>query len=101
MEKKKILFATGTNSPLASGRMASMRTRMAGLFNEDIRFTPIIQTSPIGITSPDFSNCIGVAYTTLPVEKIKEEFKKIEAECGDSSDKRRENIVEMDIDILE
>lgn len=101
MEKKKILFATGTNSPSASGRMASMRTRMAGLFNEDIRFTPIIQTSPIGITSPDFSNCIGVAYTTLPVEKIKEEFKKIEAECGDSSDKRRENIVEMDIDILE
>ncbi|RRD02189.1 2-amino-4-hydroxy-6-hydroxymethyldihydropteridine diphosphokinase [Prevotella sp. OH937_COT-195] len=101
MKKKKILFATGTNSPSACDKVAIMRMRISELFKNNIRFTPIIKTTPIGIVSQDFSNCVGIAYTDLPFEKINEEFKKIEFECGDTYDKRRKNLVEMDIDILE
>lgn len=101
MEKKKILFATGTNSPLALDRVIWMKARIFGLFGDDIRFTFIVQTDPIGIDSPKFTNCVGIAYTTLPLQEIKDIFKEIERECEDTEEKRKNNLIEMDIDILE
>lgn len=101
MEKKKILFAIGTNSPLASDRVIWMKARVFGLFGDDIRFTFLVETGPIGIVSPKFTNCVGIAFTTLPLEEIKAIFKEIEKECEDTKEKRRNNLIEMDIDILE
>jgi len=101
MEKKKILFAIGTNSPLASDRVIWMKARVFELFGDDVRFTFLVETDPIGIVSPKFTNCVGIAFTTLPLEKIKAIFKEIEKECEDTKEKRRNNLIEMDIDILE
>lgn len=101
MEKKKILFAIGTNSPLASDRVIWMKARVFGLFGDDVRFTFLVETNPIGIVSPKFTNCVGIAFTTLPLEEIKAIFKEIEKECEDTKEKRRNNLIEMDIDILE
>ncbi len=101
MEKKKILFAIGTNSPLASDRVIWMKARVFGLFGDDVRFTFLVETDPIGIVSPKFTNCVGIAFTTLPLEEIKAIFKEIEKECEDTKEKRRNNLIEMDIDILE
>ncbi len=101
MEKKKILFAIGTNSPLASDRVIWMKARVFGLFGDDVRFTFLVETDPIGIVSPKFTNCVGIAFTTLPLEEIKTIFKEIEKECEDTKEKRRNNLIEMDIDILE
>ena len=101
MEKKKLLFATGTNSYLSDDRIILMKSRIFGLFKDNIRFTTLTKTDPIGMESPEFTNCVGIAYTTLPLAIIKDEFKGIEQECGDTAEKRLENIVEMDIDILE
>ena len=71
MKKKKILFAIGTNSPLAKDRVIWMKARIFGLFGDDIRFTFLVETDPIGIVSPKFTNCVGIAFTTLPLERIK------------------------------
>ncbi len=101
MEKKKILFATGTNSPLACDRVIWMKARVFELFGDDVRFTFLVETDPIGIVSPKFTNCVGIAFTTLPLEEIKAIFKEIEKECEDTKEKRRNNLIEMDIDILE
>lgn len=101
MEKKKILFAIGTNSPLASDRVIWMKARVFGLFGDDVRFTFLVETDPIGIVSPKFTNCVGIAFTTLPLEEIKAIFKEIEKECEDTKEKRQNNLIEMDIDILE
>jgi 7,8-dihydro-6-hydroxymethylpterin-pyrophosphokinase len=101
MEKKKILFAIGTNSPLACDRVIWMKARVFGLFGDDVRFTFLVETDPIGIVSPKFTNCVGIAFTTLPLEEIKAIFKEIEKECEDTKEKRRNNLIEMDIDILE
>ncbi|MEE3384479.1 MAG: 2-amino-4-hydroxy-6-hydroxymethyldihydropteridine diphosphokinase [Prevotella sp.] len=101
MEKKKILFAIGTNSPLASDRVIWMKARVFGLFGDDVRFTFLVETDPIGIVSPKFTNCVGIAFTTMPLEEIKAIFKEIEKECEDTKEKRRNNLIEMDIDILE
>lgn len=101
MEKKKILFAIGTNSPLASDRVIWMKARVFGLFGDDVRFTFLVETDPIGIVSPKFTNCVGIAFTTLPLEEIKAIFKEIEKECEDTKEKRWNNLIEMDIDILE
>ena len=101
MEKKKLLFATGTNSYLSDDRIILMKSRIFGLFKDNIRFTTLTKTAPIGMESPEFTNCVGIASTTLPLAIIKDEFKGIEQECGDTAEKRLENIVEMDIDILE
>jgi 2-amino-4-hydroxy-6-hydroxymethyldihydropteridine diphosphokinase len=51
--------------------------------------------------SPKFTNCVGIAFTALPLEEIKAIFKEIEKECEDTKEKRRNNLIEMDIDILE
>ena len=101
MEKKKILFAIGTNSPLACDRVIWMKARVFELFGDDVRFTFLVETDPIGIVSPKFTNCVGIAFTTLPLEEIKAIFKEIEKECEDTKEKRRNNLIEMDIDILE
>ena len=101
MKKKKILFAIGTNSPLAKDRVIWMKARIFGLFGDDIRFTFLVETDPIGIVSPKVTNCGGIAFTTLPLERIKKTFKEIEKECDDTAEKRKNNLIEMDIDILE
>ncbi|MDD7319199.1 MAG: hypothetical protein SOZ80_04735 [Prevotella sp.] len=101
MEKKKLLFAIGTNSSLSDERLMLMKACVFRLFQDDIRFTSLKKTAPIGIDSLEFTNCLGMAYTALPLPIVKEEFKRIEQVCEDTADKRLANIIEMDIDILE
>lgn len=101
MEKKKLLFAIGTNSPLSDARVVCMKANIFGLFGDDIRFTSLMKTDPIDIISPKFTNCVGIAFTTLPLREIKRIFKEVEKECGDTLEKRKNNLIEMDIDILE
>ena len=101
MEKKKLLFAIGTNSPLSADRVICMKANIFGFFGDDIRFTHLMKTDPISIVSPQFTNCVGIAYTTVPLKDIKKRFKEVEKECGDTIEKRKNNLIEMDIDILE
>jgi len=100
MDKKKLIIALGTNTN-KSENIRLAKSRLSGLFGDDIIFTPLMDTSPIGIDSGMFANCLATAYTTLELKDIEPSLKDIERLCHDLPEKRARNIVEMDIDILE
>lgn len=49
---------------------------------------------------PDFINSVASTTTEWPLELIRSRLKEMEAFCGNSTEKRTLNIIEMDIDIL-
>lgn len=100
MDKKKLIIALGTNVHKCDN-MIWAKAHLFGLFGDDIIFTLLMDTEPIGMESEMFTNCLATAYTTLELEEIEQNLKYIEQKCHDTIEKRAKNIVEMDIDILE
>jgi len=67
---------------------------------DGVVFSRSVWTSPIGIESGNFMNAVAIAKTHRDEAEITECLKNIERECGDSREKRGQNIVRMDIDLL-
>ena len=63
-------------------------------------YSATILTEPIGIGGKNFRNCLATMTTDLSLEEVIQRIKRIEAECGNTTEKRTRNIIEMDIDIL-
>ena len=90
-DSKQIILALGSNSEQTIG-MALLG---------DVRFSKTIRTSPIGIQSDNFLNCMAKANTCMSFSRLNAALKKIEHLCGDTSTYRKENVIKMDIDILQ
>lgn len=95
---KDLIIALGTNTN-RSENIDRSKAELSALFS-DVFFTQFIETDPIGIECPKFINALASTQTELSYQDIKRKLKGIERLCGDSPEKRANNIVEMDLDIL-
>ena len=97
-DSKQIILVLGTNSEqeLNMGKAREMLVALLGT----LRFSKNMWTHPIDIVSDDFLNCMVVGQTSMNLSALNAALKKIERSCGDTSYKRRKNVVKMDIDIL-
>lgn len=98
-DSKQIILALGSNSEQTIG-MGKAKTLLMALLG-DVRFSKTIWTSPIGIQSDNFLNCMAKANTSMSFSRLNAALKKIEHLCGDTSPNRKENVIKMDIDILQ
>ncbi len=98
MQEHVTIMSLGSNSEQETcfGRAMELIKREF----DDVVFTRTMWTSPIGIKSGRFLNALAVAKTLRDETTTTECLKKIERECGDSREKREQNIVMMDIDLL-
>ena len=98
-DSKQIILALGTNSEqeLNMGKAREMLVALLGT----LRFSKNMWTHPIDIVSDDFLNCMAIGKTTMSLTALNATLKKIERSCGDTSYKRRKNVVKMDIDTLQ
>jgi 2-amino-4-hydroxy-6-hydroxymethyldihydropteridine diphosphokinase len=97
-DSKQIILALGTNSEQELN-MEKAREMLVALLGT-LRFSINIWTHPIDIVSDDFLNCMVIGQTSMSLSALNAALKKIERSCGDTSYKRRKNVVKMDIDIL-
>ena len=67
---------------------------------DNIHFTEMIWTEPIGIVSDKYVNCMAEAMTAMHLDKLQFELKKIEQLCGRQPEDKERGTVHMDIDIL-
>lgn len=94
-----LIIALGCNSD-HEACMEKAKKTVSRFFENNIVFTKMIWTLPVGIKSDKFLNCLALTRTELDFRQTEKALKQIEAECGDTKADRSRNIIRMDIDIL-
>ncbi|WP_308224686.1 2-amino-4-hydroxy-6-hydroxymethyldihydropteridine diphosphokinase [uncultured Prevotella sp.] len=94
-----ILIAIGTN--VIADRIRFVEVHLEQCF-ENVRFTHIIPTEPIGerFKGKQFFNAVMAGKTNLAMNEVEEQLKRIEQLAGNTQDKRNMGVVEADIDLL-
>lgn len=94
-----ILIAIGTN--VIADRIRFVEVHLEQCF-ENVRFTQIIPTEPIGerFKGKQFFNAVMAGKTNLDKSEVEELLKGIEQLAGNTLDKRNMGVVEADIDLL-
>ncbi|WP_308268360.1 2-amino-4-hydroxy-6-hydroxymethyldihydropteridine diphosphokinase [Prevotella sp.] len=94
-----ILIAIGTN--VIADRIRFVEVHLEQCF-ENVRFTHIIPTEPIGerFKGKQFFNAVMAGKTNLAMSEVEEQLKLIEQLAGNTQDKRNMGVVEADIDLL-
>ena len=94
-----ILIAIGTN--VIADRIRFVEVHLEQCF-ENVRFTQIIPTEPIGerFKGKQFFNAVMAGKTNLDKSEVEELLKSIEQLAGNTLDKRNMGVVEADIDLL-
>ncbi|WP_444403770.1 2-amino-4-hydroxy-6-hydroxymethyldihydropteridine diphosphokinase [Prevotella sp.] len=94
-----ILIAIGTN--VVADRIRSVEVHLEQCF-ENVRFTQIIPTEPIGerFKGKQFFNAVMAGNTNMAKCEVEEQLKRIEQLAGNTQDKRNMGVVEADIDLL-
>ena len=94
-----ILIAIGTN--VIADRIRFVEVHREQCF-ENVRFTHIIPTEPIGerFKGKQFFNAVMAGKTNLAMSEVEEQLKLIEQLAGNTQDKRNMGVVEADIDLL-
>ena len=94
-----ILIAIGTN--VVADRIRSVEVHLEQCF-ENVRFTQIIPTEPIGerFKGKQFFNAVMAGNTNMAKCEVEEQLKRIEHLAGNTQDKRNMGVVEADIDLL-
>lgn len=98
-ERKQLILSLGSNCDQHEA-MSAARLKLRELFGDDIVFSRLMWTKPIGIKSGKFLNCLGFTHTSHKLEYVNKAMKNIERTCGNRKRARANNIVKMDIDIL-
>ncbi len=98
-EKKELIISLGSNYD-QEACMLRAKTEIRNAFGPDTMFSEEVWTSPIGIESDLFLNCLVFIRTSLKLEQLGRSLKQIESLCGNNKRARADNIVKMDIDIL-
>ena len=94
-----ILIAIGTN--VIADRIRFVEVYLEQCF-ENVRFTQIIPTEPIGerFKGKHFFNAVMAGNTNMAMSEVEEQLKRIEQLAGNTLDKRNMGVVEADIDLL-
>lgn len=94
-----ILIAIGTN--VIADRIRFVKVHLEQCF-ENVRFTHIIPTEPIGerFKGKQFFNAVMAGKTFMARNEVVEQLKRIEQLAGNTQDKRNMGVVEADIDLL-
>lgn len=94
-----ILIAIGTN--VIADRIRFVEVHLEQCF-ENVRFTHIIPTEPIGerFKGKQFFNAVMAGKTHMAMSEVEEQLKLIEQLAGNTLDKRNMGVVEADIDLL-
>ena len=94
-----ILIALGTN--VIADRIRFVEVYLEQCF-ENVRFTQIIPTEPIGerFKGKQFFNAVMAGNTNMAMSEVEEQLKRIEQLAGNTLDKRNMGVVEADIDLL-
>lgn len=94
-----ILIAIGTN--VIADRIWFVEVHLEQCF-ENVRFTHIIPTEPIGerFKGKQFFNAVMAGKTRMAKSEVEEQLKRIEQLAGNTLDKRNMGVVEVDIDLL-
>lgn len=99
MKPRSFVLSLGTNSggePLIVQARQLIEAQLGA-----IRMSRVMQTEPIGISSPPFLNAMAVGCTTLTAAELRAVLKKTERMCGDTRELRRQNVIMLDIDLLQ
>lgn len=94
-----IIISLGSNHNQQKA-ITKAQAALRSAFDDEIRFSRRMWTEPIGMVSDRFLNCLGFAQTVLTRAETTALLKKIEADCGNTEELRKEGIIEMDIDLL-
>lgn len=94
-----ILIAIGTN--VIADRIRFVEVHLEQCF-ENVRFTQIIPTEPIGerFKGKQFFNAVMAGNTNMAMSEVEEQLKLIEQLAGNTLNKRNMGVVEADIDLL-
>lgn len=94
-----ILISIGTN--VVADRIRFVEVHLEQCF-ENVRFTQIIPTEPIGerFKGKQFFNAVMAGKTSMARNEVVEQLKRIEQLAGNTQDKRNMGVVEADIDLL-
>lgn len=94
-----ILISIGTN--VVADRIRFVEVHLEQCF-ENVRFTHIIPTEPIGerFKGKQFFNAVMAGKTSMARNEVVEQLKRIEQLAGNTLDKRNMGVVEADIDLL-
>ena len=94
-----ILIAIGTN--VIADRIRFVEVHLEQCF-ENVRFTQIIPTEPIGerFKGKQCFNAVMAGNTNMAMSEVEEQLKRIEQLAGNTQDKRNMGVVEADIDLL-
>lgn len=95
----KIIVALGSNHNQEKN-ISKARSLLAEAFGDDISFTESMLTEPVGMVSDRFLNCLCFAETALTQDDVTSLLKQMETECGNTEELRKQNVIEMDIDLL-
>ena len=98
-EKKELIISLGSNYD-QEACMLRAKTEIRNAFGPDTMFSEEVWTSPIGIESDLFLNCLAFIRTSLKLEQLGMRLKQIERLCVNNKRARADNILKMDIDIL-
>lgn len=80
--------------------VSEAKARISQLFGGEVAFTRAVWTTPVGIESDRFLNCLCFVSTALAADEVRTALKNIELQCGSTHEERSRNIVRIDLDIL-
>ncbi|MCR5129843.1 MAG: 2-amino-4-hydroxy-6-hydroxymethyldihydropteridine diphosphokinase [Prevotella sp.] len=95
---KELIIAIGSNTSQQTN-MKLARQMLIRQFGEVV-FTRDLETTPIGLDSDSFLNCLACTQTTLMYRQVKTVLKQLEQEMGASEEEKAAGRVIIDLDIL-
>ena len=101
MSKHVIYIGLGTNAEYGALLLQSARRKLGIAFRGEQRFSELVQTAPVGLSSKRmFTNQLAVIETTVPPTLVRSLLKGIERELGRKPEDVQEGIVKIDLDLL-
>ena len=97
MTLHNVLIALGSNTGNRQGNLSEALVKCKDFIQTD-RLSPVIETKPIGHTNNPYLNQLFSGTTSLTLEKLLDNTKRIENEMG--RDRSNRGNVAIDIDII-
>ena len=97
-DKQKLLIALGTNVNQKQNIQKAMDLLRKTW--QDILFTNLKWTKPIGMDTDLFYNCLAYTKVDENLSQVQQILKNIEKACGNTEADRAHQKIQMDIDIL-
>lgn len=99
MDKHHIILALGSNHHADTNIPRAISILGRGMVEMTIS-TPLCNPA-IGISAPDFTNCIISAFTDMDIETLTLFVKETEREIGRTSKDKQRGLITIDIDIMQ